>query len=65
MVTNYIKFICYRPIALTSCTCKTRERMIHLTGFRAKRSTIDHIVCIETLIREAFMKKEYLVAVLF
>ena len=34
------------------------------TGFRAKRSTIDHIVCIETLIREAFIKKEHLVAVL-
>ena len=36
-----------------------------LSGFRAKRSTIDQIVCIETLIREAFIKKEHLVAVLF
>ena len=35
------------------------------TGFRAKRSTIDQIVFIETLIREAFIKKEHLVAVLF
>ena len=35
------------------------------TGFRAKRSTIDQIVHIETLIREAFIKKEHLVAVLF
>ena len=34
-------------------------------GFRAKRSTIDQIVRIETLIREAFIKKEHLVAVLF
>ena len=34
------------------------------TGFRAKRSTIDQIVRIETLIREAFIKKEHLVAVL-
>ena len=34
------------------------------TGFRAKRSTIDQIVHIETLIREALIKKE-LVAVLF
>ena len=35
------------------------------TGFRAKRSTIDQIVLIETLIREAFIKKEHLFAVLF
>ena len=35
------------------------------TGFRAKRSIIDQIVCIETLIREVFIKKEHLVAVLF
>ena len=35
------------------------------TAFRAKRSTIDQIVRIETLIREAFIKKRHLVAVLF
>ena len=34
------------------------------TGFRAK-STIDQIVCIETLIREAFIKKEHLFVVFF
>ena len=71
----------YRPIALTSCACKILKRMINLrltrflesnnllsnlqTGFRVKRSTIDQIVCIETLIREEFIKKEHLVAVLF
>ena len=71
----------YRPIALINCTCKTLKRMINLrltcflessnllsnlqTGFRAKRSTIDQIVQTETLIKEAFIKKEYFVAVLF
>ena len=71
----------YRPIALTSCTCKTLKSMINLRltwflesnnllsnlkiGFRAKRSTIDQIICIEILVREAFIKEEHLVAVLF
>ena len=54
----------YRLIALTSCICKTMERMINrrlvwyleshklLTnvqcGFRSKRSTVDHLVRFET-----------------
>ena len=70
----------HRPIALTSCSCKTLKRMINLrltrfldsnnrlsnlqTSFRTK-STIDQIVRIETIIRETFIKKEHLVAVLF
>ena len=63
----------YRPIALTSCVCKTKERMINdrltwflesndiisnfQSGFRHQRSTNDHLVRLETFIREAFIKK--------
>ena len=71
----------YRPIALTSCVCKTMERMINdrltwflesnnivtnfQSGFRRQRSTNDHVVRLETFIREAFIKKEHLVSVFF
>ena len=68
-------------LTLTSCICKTLERMIHerlvwyletnniitefQSGFRHQRSTNDHLVRLETIIREAFIKKEHLVAVFF
>ena len=35
------------------------------SGFRHQRSTNDHLVRLETFIREAFIKKEHLVAVFF
>ena len=34
-------------------------------GFRSKRSTVDHLVRLETFVCEAFIKKEHLTAVFF
>ena len=71
----------YRPIALTSCLCKTMERMVNARlnyclensdmlakeqcGFRKGRSTTDHLVRFETFIREAFAQEKHVVAVFF
>ena len=71
----------YRPIALTSCICKTFERMINVSladylemhgilssiqcGGRSNRSTTDHLVRLESVIRRAFVHGEHFISVFF
>jgi hypothetical protein len=71
----------YRPIALTSCVCKTFERLIneHLvwylknkklltefqSGFCKQCSTTDQLLRLESFIREACVRREHVVSVFF
>ncbi|WP_078459186.1 RNA-directed DNA polymerase [Solemya velum gill symbiont] len=71
----------HRPISLTICICKTMEQMMNdrlvwflesnnlLTnlqcGFRQGRSTIDHLVQLESYIRDPFLELKHVVTVFF
>ena len=71
----------YRPISLTSCLCKTMERLINArlvwfleknkflssfqSGFRSGRTTTDQLVRLETTIRDAFVRGDHVVSVFF
>ena len=78
---NHSIAVNYRPIALTSVICKIMERIVNVRlldyldmkgksssiqcGGKAKRSTIDQLIRVETAIRTAFSKNEHIISIFF
>ena len=70
-----------RPISLSSCLCKAMEKILNArlmwflekgnhinitqSGFRKKRSTTDHLIHIETALRQSLADKQHTIAVFF
>lgn len=71
----------YRPISLTSCLCKLMEKLVNVRllwflesediftpaqcGFRKGRSTVDHLLSLDTIVRSAFKQRRHVGAVFF
>ena len=71
----------YKLISLTSCLVKTLEKMINgrlveymkqnkifseiQCGFRRYKSTIDHLVRMDTFVRKGFAKDEKIISIFF
>ena len=65
----------YRPISLTSCLCKLMEKLVNARllwfleskdiftpaqcGFRKGRSTVDHLLTLDTIVRSAFKQRRH------
>ena len=64
LVENKLKLY---SISLTSCICKTMERMINkrLVWFRKNRITTDQLLRLETFNLDVFVNKEHAVSIFF